>query len=592
MRIPRSLVPAAAAFWCIAAAPPASPSAGPPDGLAAAMHEYLSRAAVAGFGGSVLVARGGEVILHRAYGWADPDAGVPMDTAMPFYVASLSKGFTAAAILRLEMDGRLSTADSIGRWLAGVPDDKRGITLHHLLTHTYGIHDPAMDPGLSRDAFSAAVLASPTRSAPGERFTYSNAGYSLLAAVVEIASGRPFAAYLRDAVFRPAGMTRTSLVTDAPPGPPSAWPVAMHGALRQGDPWLAHHRPYGWDEVGGTGVVTTTGDLHRWVRALEAGTVLSADARRKLWTPALENYAYGWGVRRTPRGRTLASHDGTLLPEGWNAQIRVYPQDSLTIIVLSNTRVREELSAVAGRALDRLAFGGEVAMPPAARPLPREVANRFAGTYALPSGASFDVAVDGAGRLMLEPRGQDAADRILYPGDTIRGRHAEDSVRAARLFDALAREDWPAVGALAGREQAQWRPRLERTWTWMRGRWGAFRRAEVVNTAPPPFEGAGEESFVRLVFERHAPVVRVSWDGDAFRSMSDEGAFSGVAREVPAFPGPVPLAWQGAADFTAFDLASSRRVHVSFDVDDAGRPTALRVGGGEPAAREPSPGGA
>lgn len=586
MRTAPSLL-AISAFLFAAAAPCAAQPARQPDPLAGAMHEYLSRAAGAGFSGSVLVARGGDVVLHRAYGWADPDGGVPVDTAMPFYVASLSKGFTAAAILRLEMEGRLSTAESIAQWLPGVPQDKRGITLHHLLTHTSGVRDPADGPALGRDAFVAAVLALPARSAPGERYGYSNTGYSLLAAVVEIASGRPFAEYLRDAVFR---MTRTSLVTDAPAGPPSSWPVALNGALRQGDPWLAHHRPYGWGELGGTGVVTTTGDLFRWVRALDAGTVLSPDARRKLWTPALEDYAYGWVVRRTARGRTLASHDGALLPEGWNAQLRVYPQDSLTIVVLSNTRVREELSAVVGRALDRLAFGGEVAMPPPARPLSRAAAERFAGTYALPSGATFHLTVDGAGRLILEPRGQDAADRLLYPGDTVRGRHVPDSVRAAKLFDALSREDWAALEALAGRPQAQWRPRLERTWKWMGDRWGAYRGAEVVGTAPGPFQGAGEDTYVRLLFERHSPVVRVTWDGDAFLSMSDEGAFAGVAQAVPPVPGPVPLAWQGAAGFAAFDLAAARRVNVFFEVDDAGRVTAVRVGGDEAAVRVgPSP---
>ncbi|HEU4886213.1 MAG TPA: serine hydrolase domain-containing protein, partial [Longimicrobium sp.] len=590
MRIAPFLLSIFAVCLFAAAAPASAQPADPPDGLPAAMHEYLSRAAEAGFGGSVLVARGGQVVLHRAYGWADPDAAVPMDTAMPFYVASLSKGFTAAAILRLEMEGRLSTADSISRWLPAVPADKRGITLHHLLTHTSGLRDPADGPPLDRDAFTAAVLALPARSAPGERYGYSNAGYSLLAAVVERASGRPFEEYMRDAIFRPAGMTRTSLVTDAPSGSPESWPVALNGTLRHGGPWMVHHRPYGWAEVGGTGVVTTTGDLYRWVRALEAGTVLSAEAWRKLWTPALEDYAYGWGVRRTARGRTIASHDGTRVPEGWNAQIRVYPQDSLVIVVLSSTRVRTELSAVVGRALDRLALGGDVSMPPATRPLPRAAAERFAGTYVLPSGAAFRLTVDGAGRLMLEPLGQAAADLMLYPGDTVRGRHAPDSVRAATLFQSLAREDWAAVGVLAGRPEAEWRPRLERTWRWMRERWGVFHGAEVVNTAPGPFEGAGEETFVRLVFERHAPVVRVTWDGDAFLSMSDEGAFDGVAQSVPPVPGPVPLAWQGGADFAAFDLASAQRVNVLFEVDDAGHSTAVRVGGGDPAVRvEPPP---
>lgn len=569
----------------LAIAPSAVEGDEPPDGMAAVMDEYLSRAAAAGFGGSVLVARGGETVLHRAYGWADAAAGVPMDTAMPFYVASLSKGFTAAAILRLEMDGRLSTADSIGRFFPDAPADKRGITLHHLLTHTSGLREPPDDRVRTRDEFVAAMLALPARSAPGERYGYSNGGYSLLAAVVEVASGRPFAEYLRDAVFRPAGMLHTALVTDGPLRAPTSWPVATNGGVRQGDPWLTHGWPFSWIEAGGTGVVTTTGDLGRWARALAAGTVLAGDARRKLWTPALERYACGWVVTRTARGRTLVSHDGTRLPEGWNAQFRIYPEDSTVIVVLSSTRVRTELSAVVGRALDRLAFGGEMAMPPRTRALSRSVAERFAGTYRL-GDARFAITVDAAGRLMLEPRGQRAANLLLYPGDTAAARHADDNARAMRLFDALGQGDWDAAGALAGRPAEQWRPRLERTWTWMGERWGTFRRAEVLNTAPPPFEGGPEETFVRLVFDRGGTVVRVMWDGDAFRAMSDEGAFTGPAAEVPAVPGPVPLAWQGGSEFAAFDLSTGVRVNVVFDVDHAGRATGVRVGGAAAAVRE------
>lgn len=582
MHAPRRL---ALALLCLHLVPTDSRAQSGVERWGAMMDEYLSRAAATGFGGSVLVARGDEVVLHRAYGWADADAGVPMDTAMPFYVASLSKGFTAAAVLRLEMEGRLRTTDSLGRFFPGVPEDKRGVTLHHLLTHTSGLREPPDDRVRGRDEFAAAMLALPPHAAPGAEFAYSNGGYSLLAAVVEIASGRPFAEYLRDALFRPAGMAGTRLFTDEPLGPPRSWPVSMNGGVRQGDPWLTHLRPYSWEEVGGTGVVTTTGDLLRWTRALREGTVLSAEAVRKLWTPALEQYAYGWGVRRIARGQMLISHDGSRMPEGWNAQLRVYPEDSVVIVVLSSTRVRTELSAEVGRALDRLAFGGEVAMPPPARPLPAAAAERFAGTYRLPSGDGFAVRRDGAGRLMLEPRGQDAADRILYPADTLRARHADDNAHAARLFDALGREDWTAVGGFAGRPEAQWRPRLERTWRWMVERWGAFQRAEVINTAPSPFGGEGEETYVRLVFARDSAVVRLMWDGDAFFAMSDEGAFTGPVPEAAAIPGPVPLAWQGGGEFAAFDLLTGVRVRVVFEADEAGRVTGVRVGTGPAAVR-------
>jgi CubicO group peptidase (beta-lactamase class C family) len=162
----------------------------------------------------VLVARDGEVLLHRGYGMADAEAGVPNGPETVYDIGSITKPVTALAILALEEEGRLRTTDPITRFFPEVPEDKRGITLHHLLTHSAGlIGDLGGDyEAMPRDTLVRRALASGLRWAPGTRYAYSNLGYSLLGAVVEIASGEPYEQYLRDRILLPAGMERTGYV--------------------------------------------------------------------------------------------------------------------------------------------------------------------------------------------------------------------------------------------------------------------------------------------------------------------------------------------------------------------------------------------
>jgi CubicO group peptidase (beta-lactamase class C family) len=179
------------------------------------LDEQATRYAYLGvFHGALLVARGDTVILHKGYGLADQERCVPVTTRTVFDVASIAKSFAAAAVLRLEADGRLRVEAPIGEYLPDVPPDKRAITLHHLLTHTSGL---PRDVGLpsrdlspeERDHMVRAILALPLRSAPGRRHVYSNAGYTLLAAIVERVAGLAFTAVVLEGLLRRGGMTRT-----------------------------------------------------------------------------------------------------------------------------------------------------------------------------------------------------------------------------------------------------------------------------------------------------------------------------------------------------------------------------------------------
>jgi len=161
--------------------------------LGARLDDYMTRLEGFGFSGTLLVAKDGDIVLSKGYGVADKSRGTPMTAETVISIGSITKQFTAAAILKLEMQGKLNVDDPITKYFPIVPPDKAGITLHHLLTHTAGLDE---DYGgtdyeeVSRDEILKRVFSRPLKWEPGKRHLYSNAGYSLLGAIVEIVSGQ------------------------------------------------------------------------------------------------------------------------------------------------------------------------------------------------------------------------------------------------------------------------------------------------------------------------------------------------------------------------------------------------------------------
>ncbi|HEX8998904.1 MAG TPA: serine hydrolase domain-containing protein, partial [Blastocatellia bacterium] len=179
------------------------------------LDQYLTRLSRFGFSGSILVSRQGKVLLHKSYGWADKQQGIPNTNDTAFDIASLTKQFTAAAILKLEAQGKLKTSDPISRHLPNVPADKAGIAIHHLLTHTSGF-DPDFTEGknITREQFIAGMMKMPLVAETGKEYIYANSGYCLLAAIVEIVSGQPYNKFVVEQLYKPAGMTGTGSYDD------------------------------------------------------------------------------------------------------------------------------------------------------------------------------------------------------------------------------------------------------------------------------------------------------------------------------------------------------------------------------------------
>jgi CubicO group peptidase (beta-lactamase class C family) len=331
--------------------------------LAERLDRLLTCAVSHGFAGALLVAKDGEVILHKGYGLADRERRLPITAQTVFDIGSITKQFTAAAILSLEEQGRLHVSDSIRRYFESAPSDKAGITIHHLLTHTAGLQDVFggdYDP-MSRDSLIRLALGSKLLWEPGTRYRYSNVGYSLLAAIIEQVSGQPYERFLRERLLQPAGLARTGYrLVD--------WSherlaVAYRGAERWGTPldfaW-ATDGPF-WNLRGNGGLLSTVGDLYRWHLALETDRVLSDSSRRKAfskWAPESEGgtsfYGYGWAVTPTTRGTTLIWHNGG---NGYFfANFRRYVEERVVIIFATNEYVNRTVESD----VVRLVFGREV----------------------------------------------------------------------------------------------------------------------------------------------------------------------------------------------------------------------------------------
>ena len=298
--------------------------------------------------GVVLVAKGKEVLLSKGYGLADRERGKPWTTDTYVSIGSITKQFTAAAILKLEAAGKLSVEDTIGKFWKDAPEDKRAITLHQLLTHTSGLQsDFAGDyEAVGRDEYVKRVLESKLESEPGATYSYANSGYSLLAAVVEIVSGKGYETYVREALLLPAGMKETGY--KIPVWDPARMPVGYRDGERWGTmfekPW-APDGPY-WALRGNGGIETTLGDLLAWSRALDGDAVLPAAERKKLFTPwvregpgARSSYGYGWVIEPTPWRTTVVSHNGG---NGiFSADFRRYVDDGIVVLAATNDSTRK-----------------------------------------------------------------------------------------------------------------------------------------------------------------------------------------------------------------------------------------------------------
>ena len=291
---------------------------------------------------SVAVVRDGRVIKTAAYGLADLELGVLATPKTVFQIQSITKTFTAAAILLLVDEGKLSLDDPIAKHLEGTPDSWKDITIRHLLSHTSGIKDFINEPTASlridvtEEEVLRATVGRPLNFAPGERYAYSNTNYHLLAMIIRKLTGKWYGDFLRERIFIPLGMTDTRPVSLSEIIPSRASGYFWTGrSYRRGDFIAESILSY-----GGGGILSTAPDMALWARAIMAGKLLKPEAITQAWTPArlkggaTTGYGLGWGIGSVEGHREL-NHGGGHAT-GFTSFLALYPEDHLAVVVLLN----------------------------------------------------------------------------------------------------------------------------------------------------------------------------------------------------------------------------------------------------------------
>jgi CubicO group peptidase (beta-lactamase class C family) len=363
------------------------------DQIIAKVNEYMDAAQrVDHFSGTILLARGGRPIVSKGYGMANYELDAPNTPQTIFRLGSVTKQFTSAAIMLLQERGKLSVNDPVCKYVTDCPAAWEPITIRHLLTHTSGIPNYTAFPGFMEKKsilpITTAELvteykAKPLEFTPGEKFNYSNSGYHLLGAVIEKASGKSYADFLQENIFTPLGLKNT--------GYDFTKPLLKHraaGYVRDGEglanaPYIDMLIPYAAGSL-----YSTTEDLLTWEQALYTEKLLTKKSLDEMFTPFKGTYAYGWGVGKRLEHASI-SHGGSI--NGFSTYIARYPDDKVTVIVLSN--VQGASTDKVATALAAIAFGAKYDLPKEriAINLPAETLEQYIGDFQLTPAITFTI---------------------------------------------------------------------------------------------------------------------------------------------------------------------------------------------------------
>ena len=391
------------------------------------------------FSGSVLVARDGEVLLDRGYGFANREWSIPNDGDTKFRLGSVTKQFTAVAIMVLSERGLVDLDAPVKTYLPDAPAAWDGVTVRHLLTHTSGVpsftdfddYEASKTRPATVDSLIARFRDRPLDFQPGEGWAYSNSGYVVLTAIVEKTSGKSYTGFVTETLFQPLGMSDSGYDSHAAilPHRASGYTPSAGGIVNAD--YVDMSIPQ-----GAGALYSTTHDLLKWEQGLFGGRLLSPESLTLLTTPVRNRYAFGLGVTEAG-GNTTIAHSGGI--EGFNTHMAYDPARRITVIALGNLNGPGP-DQVAG-SLMALARGETVTLPSERQVavVAPEALRAYEGVYELaPTFAITISVVDG--KLMAQATGQDAFEL-----------HAEsDSRFFLTVVDAQVTFTRDATGAVDG----------------------------------------------------------------------------------------------------------------------------------------------
>ncbi|MBX7126412.1 MAG: serine hydrolase [Cyclobacteriaceae bacterium] len=300
------------------------------------------------FSGGLLIVDHGRKVFSKGYGWADRQRQIRFTPRTLASIGSITKSFTAVAIMKLAEQGKLAVTDPISKYFSDVPADKAGITIHQLLTHSGGFHEFLKADGgdyeaVDQAAFLRRAWSEPLLFAPGARAQYTNVGFSLLGMIIEKVAGQSYESYLKE-LFGPTGVRAIGYRYPAIPGDT----IAV--GYRNGERWGTHQEhfaaagggPY-WNLKANGGLEASLGDMFRWITAIDNGAVLNQGSLASLFKPHIQEeanqqqeiwFGYGCNISRSSRGYRVIGNGGS---NGiYFARLLRFPDQGLAFYMVTN----------------------------------------------------------------------------------------------------------------------------------------------------------------------------------------------------------------------------------------------------------------
>jgi CubicO group peptidase (beta-lactamase class C family) len=387
--------------------------------LEAKFDEYMSALARLGrFNGYVLVARDGRQIFGKGYGMANFETESPVTPRTKFRLASVTKPFTALAVLLLQEKGKLGLQDSVCKYLSNCPTAWKSITIEQLLSHTSGITDyislPDFMETLGVHTTTAEIIGKlrekPLEFAPGERFSYSNSNYYLLGQIIENVSGKSYAVFMRENLFAPLGMVNSGYDDNS-----TILKGRAAGYLEQGKALVnARYMDMSKAYAAG-GLYSTAEDLLRWDTALYTEQLISKKSLDAMFTPGKGGVGFGWFINRD-FNRQVIMQGG--LNSGFAVSIFRYPEERACIILLNNFEHAAQYLARTGHDLAAILFGEKYELPGVRTSvqLDTKITDDYVGEYEF--GPGRVIVITREGDKLFARRGNGPRNEILPESET------------------------------------------------------------------------------------------------------------------------------------------------------------------------------
>lgn len=521
--------------------------------------EHIDRLEKFGMASVFVLWQDGEWKIEQSSGLADRESNLAWSPEVVSTIGSITKQFTGAAILKLQEQGKLSVEDSITAYFTDVPEDKRGITLHHLLTHSSGIQD-IPDAGdhtpIDRDEFVRRAMIEPLKFEPGSRYQYSNAGYSLLGAIMELVTATSYEQWVRDELFLPLGMMDTGYLLPK-------FDAARMAKGYEGDKlWgtvlerpMADDGPY-WVLRANGGIHSTARDMVRWGQALIDGEVLSASSMSQYWAPHVDEsngggrsfYGYGWSNLTLPNGQRLITHDGGNGILG--ASMMILP-DLRTIMFVQTNVISENRSAMQllEQVTMHLVAGESYPSLPDITPLSAEQRESFAGVYRIEEGQEITIKIVDDSWITAATTAE--AYTALFPTDLSISELRVMNKQLKKAMTSWIAGDFSVLYKMYNVDEPedQWTARHRAKIEDAEKSSGPLRRFEVVGSGNSGLDGYIAGTLVRVHFERETLDRVYVWEAP-----NDMAGYM----ESPTF-WPARLVHGGDGTFSSNDPAARSR---------------------------------